>query len=258
MARIRTIKPEFPQSESIGRLSRDGRLLFIQLWTIVDDSGRARAASRMLASLLYPYDEDAPKQIGAWLAELECEKLIRRYSVDGSIYLEVCNWLKHQKIDRPTESRLPAFSEGSPITREDSRGLAADLGPSTLDLDLGSRARKRASRLPSSWMPSPSGASFAIEKGLSEKEANAELEKFTNYWTAKSGQGATKLDWDATWRNWILTTMERKGSPNGRHETSGNGSSVLDAIRRQGATVSQSDAGTGGGAVHDRPVRIVS
>ena len=43
MPRIRTIKPEFPQSETIGRLSRDARLLFLQLFTLVDDAGRARA-----------------------------------------------------------------------------------------------------------------------------------------------------------------------------------------------------------------------
>ena len=26
---------------------------------------------------------------------------------------------------------------------------------------------------------------------------------FTDYWNAKTGQDATKRDWDATWRNWI-------------------------------------------------------
>ncbi|WP_050996281.1 MULTISPECIES: hypothetical protein [Bradyrhizobium] len=71
MARIRTIKPEFPQSETIGKLSREARLLFIQLWTLADDEGRARAASRMLASLLYPYDDDAPGLMDDWLAQLE-------------------------------------------------------------------------------------------------------------------------------------------------------------------------------------------
>lgn len=29
-----------------------------------------------------------------------------------------------------------------------------------------------------------------------------EAEKFADYWTAKSGTDATKLDWVATWRNW--------------------------------------------------------
>src|SRR5690242_8409033 len=107
MSRIRSIKPEFPQSESIGKLSRDARLLFIMLWTYVDDAGRARASSRMLASLLYPYDDDAKKLIDGWLGELELYGHITIYDVEGSRYLEICNWLKHQKIDRPSKSRLP-------------------------------------------------------------------------------------------------------------------------------------------------------
>jgi hypothetical protein len=133
MARIRTIKPEFPQSETIGALSRDARLLFIQLWTIADDEGRARAASRMLASLLYPYDTDAGKLMDRWLEELEEHKCIRRYEADGSKYLEITNWLKHQKIDKPSKSRLPAFVEVSRTVANPREASATDLGPRTLD-----------------------------------------------------------------------------------------------------------------------------
>lgn len=134
MARIRTIKPEFPLSESIGRLSRDARLLFIQLWTVCDDEGRTRAASRVLASLLYPFDEGSHRLIVGWLDELEKEGLITRYEVDGSSYLEVVTWKKHQKIDRPTPSRLPSPAN-STSPREPSRSL--DAVPRTVD--LGSR-----------------------------------------------------------------------------------------------------------------------
>lgn len=134
MARIRSIKPEFPHSETVGRLSRHARLLFIQLWTIVDDAGRARAASRMLASLLYPYDDDAPTLIEGWLGELEREGCVRRYEVNGTKYLDLPNWLKHQKIDKPSQSKIPAFVECSPNPREPSRTLAPDLGPRILDL----------------------------------------------------------------------------------------------------------------------------
>lgn len=129
MPRIRTIKPEFPQSETIGSLSRDSRLLFIQLWTIVDDSGRARAASRMLASLLYPYDDDAPSLIDGWLAELEEAECIQRYEICGSRYLEVVNWLKHQKIDKPSQSKIPPFDENSRIVANSREASATDLGP---------------------------------------------------------------------------------------------------------------------------------
>jgi hypothetical protein len=137
MARIRSIKPEFPQSETIGALSRDARLLFVQLWTLADDEGRARAASRMLASLLYPYDTDAGKLMDRWLDELEEQKCIQRYEVEGSKYLEIVNWLKHQKIDKPSKSRLPAFVEGSRNLATVREASTTDLGSRTLD--LGSR-----------------------------------------------------------------------------------------------------------------------
>jgi hypothetical protein len=40
-----------------------------------------------------------------------------------------------------------------------------------------------------------------------------ETEKFINYWRAKSGATATKVDWPATWRNWMITAAERAGRP---------------------------------------------
>lgn len=126
MARIRTIKPEFPQSESMGRVSRESRYCFILLWTISDDEGRLRGNSRMLASLLFPYDGDAPKMIDKWLDELELEGCIARYVVDGNSYIEIINWSEHQRIDKPSKSKLPERPEDSgefENIREDSRGL---------------------------------------------------------------------------------------------------------------------------------------
>jgi hypothetical protein len=40
-------------------------------------------------------------------------------------------------------------------------------------------------------------------------DGRIETEKFINYWQSKSGKDATKLDWVATWRNWMLTAAER-------------------------------------------------
>jgi hypothetical protein len=34
------------------------------------------------------------------------------------------------------------------------------------------------------------------------------MAKFRNYWLAKPGSGGRKLDWNATWRNWILKAAE--------------------------------------------------
>lgn len=134
MGRIRTIKPEAPQSEALGRCSRDARLLFFMLFTVADDEGRGRAASRLLASLLFPYDEDAPMKIPEWLMELERENRILVYCVDSNTYFQIRNWAEHQKIDRPTKSKHPAPPERkkprerATIPRETSR--ASDEGSS--------------------------------------------------------------------------------------------------------------------------------
>jgi hypothetical protein len=135
LARIRTIKPEFPISETIGRLSREARLLYIQLWTVVDDSGRCRGSSRLLASQLYPFDDDAVALMDDWLAELEKYGCVDCYSIDDTAYLELPKWLKHQKIDRPSPSRLPPNPRKIAKPREPSAPL-----PRTVD--LGSRTEE--------------------------------------------------------------------------------------------------------------------
>lgn len=135
MARIRTIKPEFPQSESMGQCTRDARLTFLLLFTMADDSGRLRANSRMLASLLFPYDDDAKKHIESWLVELEKVNCIQRYQVDGDSYLAINKWSAHQKIDKPTPSKIPA-------PPEHSRDLANPLESSSRVAELPSADRK--------------------------------------------------------------------------------------------------------------------
>jgi hypothetical protein len=228
MARIRTIKPEFPHSESVGKLSRDARLLYIQLWTIVDDEGRARAASRMLASLLYPYDDDAKDMISAWLDELEQGNHIRRYEVDGSHYLEIVKWLDHQKIDKASKSKLPAFDDGSPIPREDSantpRSLAPDLGPSTMDLVSGSGAResapptqpeKKSRKKPRQQIadgyrfPEPV-RQYGVKLGFSSTEIDREEQRFIRH--AKQNARLC-ADWDMAAENWLDKSAEFAGKP---------------------------------------------
>ncbi len=136
MGRIRTIKPEFPQSESMGRVSRDARLCFILLWTLADDAGKLRGNSRMLASLLYPYDDDAKSLIDGWLGELEAEHCIERHSINGDAYVLIRNWLIHQKIDKPSKSKLPDFVESSRILAN-PRGGIKDQGSRIKDQDQG-------------------------------------------------------------------------------------------------------------------------
>ena len=104
-------------SESIGRLSRDARLLFIGLWSFADDSGRGRGAFAAISGALFPYDSDAVKRMEGWFSELEREGMVRRYKgEDGNCYYDIPKWLNHQKIEKPSKSRFPEFTEHSPNT----------------------------------------------------------------------------------------------------------------------------------------------
>ena len=134
MSRIRTVKPEFCEVVNPSAYASLGaRLLFIQLFTIVDDAGRCRAAPQFLVSRLCPYDDpvEIKAQIDGWLGELDTEQCVRGYEVNGSHYLEIVNWLKHQKIDHKTPSKLPAFENGTPTdfakAREDFAQALAKL-----------------------------------------------------------------------------------------------------------------------------------
>lgn len=116
----------------MGRISREARLCFILLWTVVDDSGRTRASSRMLASLLFPYDDDAAKKMPGWLKELSEENCIVLYEHERNSYLQVVNWGSHQKIDRPTPSKIPeppTNPEPSTSSREASTSDRRSLAP---------------------------------------------------------------------------------------------------------------------------------
>jgi hypothetical protein len=72
----------------------------------------------MLASLLFPYDDDAPALMDSWLKELEGEGCVQRYQVEGQNYIQVRNWLMHQKIDKPSQSKIPEFEKPREASRE--------------------------------------------------------------------------------------------------------------------------------------------
>jgi hypothetical protein len=62
----------------------------------------------------------------------------------------------------------------------------------------GETERARATRLPQDWQPSKKGWVFGESEGV---DVSRELDKFRDYWLSKPKDN-TKLDWEATWRNW--------------------------------------------------------
>lgn len=108
MARIRSLKPDFFKSATIARLSYRARLTFEGLWCLADDQGRLVADHRVIAGELWPQEDDVTwREVTEDVDALLALGLLRDYTVDGKVYLEVNSWTEHQKISKPTKSKLP-------------------------------------------------------------------------------------------------------------------------------------------------------
>lgn len=110
--RIRSIKPEFWRSADIADLTVEDRLLFIGLWSYVDDNGVGRDVTAIIAADLFAFDlsrdsRDTLARVERGLANLSEAGRIIRYEVEGYQYLEIVNWRKHQRIDKPNKPRFP-------------------------------------------------------------------------------------------------------------------------------------------------------
>ncbi|CDO46363.1 phage related protein [Bartonella henselae] len=69
----------------------------------------------------------------------------------------------------------------------------------------------RGCRLPDDFEPD---YDFAIEEGLPPERVKVEIAKFRDYWHSKAGANATKIDWQATWRNWVRNSKNYKQGEN--------------------------------------------
>lgn len=107
MPRIRSIKPEFFTSLTVADLTPEQRLTFIGLWTHADDEGRCVDDARLIKAAIWPLDDRTTADIEEDLRALSESSLILRYTLNRKRYMAVRGWAEHQRINRPTASKLP-------------------------------------------------------------------------------------------------------------------------------------------------------
>lgn len=90
---------------------------------------------------------------------------------------------------------------------------------------IGVSKKKIGTRIPETFELSAEMREYARTRAPNVS-VELEHEKFRNYWKAKAGRDGTKLDWAATWRNWILTAQERSNGRNGASGYSGSNAPV--------------------------------
>lgn len=68
---------------------------------------------------------------------------------------------------------------------------------------------KKATRLPKDWTLPSDWKAWALQKGVPDDVIEFEAEKFADAWHADNRPTARKLDWEATWRNWIRRDLHK-------------------------------------------------
>ncbi len=84
------------------------------------------------------------------------------------------------------------------------------------EIDYGRKQTGRGSRLDADWQPPVEAWDFGRSLGFAEREVADQLDRFRDYWIAKPGKDGRKLDWIATFRNWLRRTADDRGRGPGR------------------------------------------
>jgi len=229
--RIRSIKPEFWRSEDIGALNWDHRLLYIGLWSYVDDNGVGRDIDRLIVADLFALDDprDTLATVSRGLQTLFCRGQITRYEVADKPYLFINSWERHQRIDKPNKPRYPLPTCEDAVIREGlatvSRGSRETPSPGAVEQrsrgteEQGIKSapvsrRKPEVPMPAAWAPNERHHEHA-KPGV---DVSAEAEAFRFHAQANDRRFR---DWDAGFNTWLVKARPVQQYPGRRPSGAG-------------------------------------
>jgi uncharacterized protein YdaU (DUF1376 family) len=125
----------------------------------------------------------------------------------------------HQRIDaeiRKYQGKAASAKRANQIRWGSEKDLKSDLKSDADQIPTKNQEpitrERRATRLSADWEPSDELIAFA-RKERPDLNLRTTVMSFMNYWQAKSGKDATKLDWDKTFKNWVLNEKQGPVKP---------------------------------------------
>lgn len=254
--RIRTIRPEFYQSESVGSMTWKARLVFINLWSYVEDNGVNLDNPRLFRGQCMPYDDSVLDDIEDAFAELEQCGSIIRYERDGKRLLFVPGFEKWQNIQRPGTCHYPPpdgwDKRGRKIIPDDSGQLQEHSCESPDDsgqLHDCSRSRSSSGKKEEENKFSSSkeitadcyhdSIEYAVtDRTIASEYANLDVTDAWNTFASRHyGENRTIADWTRLWKGWCQRRADMSGiPPSKRHVHTWQCEHVLQALGRDKET----------------------
>lgn len=205
------------QNYDFGRLQDASKLLALCSWTLA-----ARNPDGEI-----PHDLDWIKAqcgLGSGVTLDNLNELIRKgYLVDASNLLASCKQSARPETETEAEREEEREEEEScsypNIQNQESLGRRAE---KNFCADDGVKKNSRGSRLKKFLEQNGEEkicaemGSFALGLGMPSADIDAEMKIFEDYWNAQPGQKGVKVDWHATWRNWIRRALKTKQAEEAR------------------------------------------
>ena len=149
------------------------------------------------------------RQVRTALKNLETTGEVTSKTTNKYSIISITNYEMYQASDQQTTSKRPASDQQTTTNKNDNndkneknRGVSSETPPKPKN--------KKGTRLDDSWELPTEWGEWAESEGLSYEEICKQEEVFKDYWIAKPGKEGVKLNWKATWRNWIRRHREFK------------------------------------------------
>lgn len=149
-----------------------------------------------------------PDHEGRRIADIDGGWILLNYEKHRAVQdEETIRESKRQWAERNRESKKVEKVEVS-----GSRSIQAEAEANAEAPKVKSRCVATASRLPADWQPSEADIAYC-NKERPELKVDRVAENFRDYWHAKAGEGARKVNWSATWRTWVRNEKDMRQPP---------------------------------------------
>lgn len=116
------------------------------------------------------------------------------------------NRVNGAKGGRPKSSESNGLAKANGYISDNPNKTIPEPEPVREDTNVSSAPsapKKRATRLSQDWVLPKEWGQWALSESWPESVIRVEAEKFRDYWIGVGGAKGAKLDWQATWRNWM-------------------------------------------------------
>lgn len=179
-----------------------------------------------LFKLILSYANDDPIQVDSLLLEIAFEPIKQQMERDKIKWADTLQKRKEagslggqakaanlasasdakQKVAKGSKAKQDLANLAVNVNVTDNVSVT-DTVTETVKEKINKKNTARGTRLQKDWIPENEDCAFLFDN-RQDLDLNDTVASFIDYWTSATGAKANKLDWSATWRNWVRNSRK--------------------------------------------------